>query len=56
MTIQPDLHTAQWRKSSYSGGNNGTCVEVADGFPARARLEEPRPRPGGADEGLGGVP
>ncbi|MBL1067677.1 DUF397 domain-containing protein [Streptomyces sp. 7-21] len=33
MTIQPDLHTAQWRKSSYSGGNNGTCVEVADGFP-----------------------
>ncbi|GAA2141242.1 DUF397 domain-containing protein [Streptomyces synnematoformans] len=20
-----------WRKSSYSGGNNGSCVEVADG-------------------------
>jgi hypothetical protein len=22
-----------WRKSSYSGGDNGSCVEVADGFP-----------------------
>ncbi|OXM71704.1 DUF397 domain-containing protein [Amycolatopsis vastitatis] len=21
--------TSQWRKSSYSGGNNGNCVEVA---------------------------
>ncbi|GAA2238883.1 hypothetical protein GCM10010430_19950 [Kitasatospora cystarginea] len=21
-----------WRKSSYSGGDNGSCVEVADGF------------------------
>ena len=24
-----DLTRAQWRKSSYSGGNGGTCVEVA---------------------------
>jgi hypothetical protein len=26
--------TAQttWRKSSYSGGDNGSCVEVADGL------------------------
>lgn len=22
-----------WRKSSYSGSENGNCVEVADGFP-----------------------
>ncbi|WP_329173608.1 DUF397 domain-containing protein [Streptomyces sp. NBC_01477] len=22
-----------WRKSSYSGGDNGSCVEVADGVP-----------------------
>ena len=22
-----------WRKSSYSGGDNGDCVEVADGVP-----------------------
>jgi hypothetical protein len=24
-----DLTRAWWRKSSYSGGNGGTCVEVA---------------------------
>ncbi|RBM18073.1 DUF397 domain-containing protein [Streptomyces sp. PT12] len=28
-----DLVHAQWRKSSYSGANNGDCVEVADGIP-----------------------
>ncbi|MFD6338846.1 DUF397 domain-containing protein [Streptomyces sp. NPDC060131] len=22
-----------WRKSSYSGGSNGDCLEVADGYP-----------------------
>lgn len=22
-----------WRKSSHSGGDNGSCVEVADGIP-----------------------
>ncbi|MGW2375117.1 MULTISPECIES: DUF397 domain-containing protein [Kitasatospora] len=22
-----------WRKSSYSGGNGGNCIEVAPGFP-----------------------
>ncbi|MGW2253342.1 DUF397 domain-containing protein [Kitasatospora sp. NPDC001660] len=27
-----DLIDASWRKSSYSGGNGGACVEVADGF------------------------
>ncbi|MFD7597725.1 DUF397 domain-containing protein [Kitasatospora sp. NPDC059812] len=27
-----NLTDARWRKSSYSGGNGGTCVEVADGF------------------------
>lgn len=24
-----DLARARWRKSSYSGGNNGQCVELA---------------------------
>ena len=28
-----DLHSAHWRKSSYSNGDNGACVEVADGLP-----------------------
>lgn len=26
----PNLIGAQWRKSSYSNGNGGNCVEVAD--------------------------
>ncbi|MEU9231111.1 DUF397 domain-containing protein [Streptomyces subrutilus] len=27
-----DLSTATWRKSSYSNGTGGECVEVADGL------------------------
>ena len=26
----PDLSTARWRKSTYSGGNNGACIELAN--------------------------
>ncbi|KOV67945.1 DUF397 domain-containing protein [Streptomyces sp. MMG1121] len=28
-----DLSSARWHKSSYSDGNGGNCVEVADGVP-----------------------
>ncbi|MGW8396838.1 DUF397 domain-containing protein [Streptomyces lydicus] len=28
-----DLTTAMWRKSSYSNGDGGDCVEVIDGLP-----------------------
>jgi hypothetical protein len=28
-----DLSRAVWRKSSYSGGNGGQCVEVATNLP-----------------------
>ncbi|MFI5660480.1 DUF397 domain-containing protein [Streptomyces sp. NPDC051684] len=28
-----DLSNASWRKSSYSNGEGGNCVEVADGVP-----------------------
>lgn len=28
-----DLSRAGWRKSSYSGGNGGQCVEVATSLP-----------------------
>ncbi|MFE7757386.1 DUF397 domain-containing protein [Streptomyces sp. NPDC057429] len=28
-----DLSTAIWHKSSYSGGDGGDCLEVADGHP-----------------------
>ncbi|MCK8435407.1 DUF397 domain-containing protein [Streptomyces sp. D2-8] len=34
----PDLRTAVWRKSSYSNGTGGDCVEVAEeAFPGAAR-------------------
>ncbi|WP_086802439.1 DUF397 domain-containing protein [Streptomyces caniscabiei] len=33
MRNAPDLRTATWRKSSYSGGNSAECVEVSDTLP-----------------------
>ncbi|MFD5318440.1 DUF397 domain-containing protein [Streptomyces sp. NPDC127098] len=33
MTTTPDLSTAAWRTSSYSNGDGGNCVEVADNLP-----------------------
>jgi hypothetical protein len=32
-----DLSTAVWRKSTYSNGDGGDCVEVAEAFPGAAR-------------------
>ncbi|MEU6704324.1 DUF397 domain-containing protein [Streptomyces wuyuanensis] len=32
-STQIDLSTAVWRRSSYSNGSGGDCVEVADGLP-----------------------
>lgn len=32
-----DLSNACWRKSSYSDGNGGDCVEVAYAFPGAVR-------------------
>lgn len=32
-----DLSTAAWRKSSYSNGDGGNCVEVAEALPGAAR-------------------
>ncbi|WP_407560332.1 DUF397 domain-containing protein [Streptomyces sp. 184] len=29
-----DLSTANWRKSSYSNGDGGMCIEVSDDHPA----------------------
>ncbi|WTW93711.1 DUF397 domain-containing protein [Streptomycetaceae bacterium NBC_01309] len=29
----PDLSARTWRKSTYSNGDGGQCVEVAEGFP-----------------------
>lgn len=33
MRVTPDVNTARWRKSSYSGNQQGdACVEVCDDF------------------------
>ncbi|WP_406105880.1 DUF397 domain-containing protein [Streptomyces sp. NBC_01003] len=31
-----DLSAARWRKSSYSNGTGGECVEIAEAFPGAA--------------------
>ncbi|MBW1604403.1 DUF397 domain-containing protein [Streptomyces sp. JJ66] len=33
MKSKQDLHSAEWRKSSYSDGSGGNCVEMADNLP-----------------------
>jgi len=33
MTSDVDLSAATWRTSSYSNGDGGNCVEVAEGLP-----------------------
>ena len=42
-----DLETAQWRKSSYSGGSGGNCVEVAASLPGVVVVRDSKD-PGGA--------
>ncbi|MES4905744.1 MULTISPECIES: DUF397 domain-containing protein [unclassified Streptomyces] len=36
MSSTPDISCAEWVKSSYSGGNEGQCVEFAPGIAATA--------------------
>ena len=31
--MNTDLHRAEWRKSSFSSGSGGNCVEVATNLP-----------------------
>ncbi|MGN9758926.1 DUF397 domain-containing protein [Streptomyces sp. SD31] len=35
-----DLTNARWRKSTYSDGNGGDCVEVADGIPGTVPVRD----------------
>ncbi|MGW0560159.1 DUF397 domain-containing protein [Streptomyces sp. NPDC003016] len=35
-----DLSNARWRKSTYSNGQGGDCVEIADGFPELAPVRD----------------
>jgi hypothetical protein len=34
------LERARWRKSSYSGSNGGTCVEIADNLPSMVAVRD----------------
>jgi hypothetical protein len=43
-----DLSSAAWRKSSYSGGNGGDCVEVAVLADARRAVRDSKDPDGGA--------
>ncbi|MGP3933481.1 DUF397 domain-containing protein [Nonomuraea sp. KM88] len=38
--IRADLSQAAWRKSSYSGGNGGNCVEVASNLPGLVAVRD----------------
>ncbi|MFB6845350.1 DUF397 domain-containing protein [Streptomyces sp. NPDC056373] len=35
-----DLSDARWRTSSYSNGDGGNCVEVADGIPGAVPVRD----------------
>ncbi|MFC9506943.1 DUF397 domain-containing protein [Streptomyces sp. NPDC057002] len=35
-----DLSNARWRKSSYSNGDGGNCLEVADGIPGTVPVRD----------------
>ncbi|MGX1561162.1 DUF397 domain-containing protein [Streptomyces sp. NPDC055506] len=35
-----DLSNVRWRKSSYSNGDGGNCVEVADGIPGTVPIRD----------------
>jgi len=41
-----ELSRAAWRKSSYSGGNGGQCVEVARNLPGVVAVRDSK-NPGG---------
>ncbi|QEU93930.1 DUF397 domain-containing protein [Streptomyces kanamyceticus] len=42
-----DLSTADWRKSSYSNGGGGNCLEVADGLPDLVPVRDSKLTDGG---------
>lgn len=43
-----DLATATWHKSSYSGGDGGNCLEVADGNPGLVPVRDSKTADGPA--------
>jgi len=43
-----DLTSAEWRVSSYTGGNGGNCVEVASNLPGVVAIRDSKDREGPA--------
>jgi hypothetical protein len=43
-----DLTSAEWHKSSFSGGNGGGCVEVARNLPGVVAVRDSKNREGPA--------
>jgi hypothetical protein len=43
-----DLTNADWRKSTFSGGNGGNCVEVARNLPGIVAVRDSKDREGPA--------
>jgi hypothetical protein len=43
-----DIDRTPWRKSSYSGGNGGECVEVASNLPDTVAVRDSKDREGPA--------
>ena len=41
-----DIERAEWRKSSYSGGNGGACVEIARNLPGVVAVRDSKDRTG----------
>ncbi|GIJ27155.1 hypothetical protein Vqi01_23170 [Micromonospora qiuiae] len=42
-----DMTGANWRTSTYSGSNGGSCVEVADNLPGAVLVRDTKDRDGG---------
>ncbi|MFF4698031.1 DUF397 domain-containing protein [Streptomyces chattanoogensis] len=45
--VRVDLSSASWRKSSYSNGSEGMCVEVADNHPGLVPVRDTKTAPHG---------
>lgn len=48
MSATADMTGLTWRKSSYSNGEGGNCVEVADGVPGAVPVRDSKSPDAGA--------
>lgn len=48
VSVNRDLSAAIWRKSSFSNGSGGDCIEVATSLPALVAVRDSKDRSGPA--------